>query len=101
MEFSEMSRGEQFLLLLRREYESVLKNARLNVSLIRHQLKTYQYDNYEGILKDLIFNLNTIKHYSQVLDNLKGAENEEILTDSEFKSETLDKFNGITCITVC
>lgn len=100
MEFDKMSRGQQFLHLLRLEYQNLLRNARLQVLLTKHKMELYAYEDEEETLKDLEFYQNSIKYYSDILKELEGAENEEILTDSLPESESLNTFKGITCITV-
>lgn len=100
--FDKMTKGEQFLKLLRVEHEEQLKYARYFSSILRYGLNTYLYSPEERAAKEkeLSFLEMDIK-YAQDALNMLGAENDEPVTESK-DSETpnSDKFTEITCTTV-
>jgi len=99
-----MTPGQRYLLLLRREYQTLIRIAEVNVANARYSLDTYVHDDdsirrMEQMIRE---EEADIVYFREKLAEMGGAENEEpILTESQLGSESPnDKMERITCTTV-
>lgn len=99
--FEQLSRGEQYKVLLTREYEDLARNALLDVSTLTHSLKVYTYATWEReeLEEQLRMRKGDLNYYRSALKNLKGAENEDIALTVP-RTEPLSQFAEISCTTV-
>jgi hypothetical protein len=100
--FDDLSRGEQFLLLQQRDYEAIVKGHRDQIQYIKYMMERYPGaygpEDVARMLTEIEVYKLDIEYYSQYI---KGAENEEPLTESHKESESpIDTFKGVTCTTV-
>lgn len=98
-----MTRGQDYLRLLRMEYEDLVKIARTQIASYRYYMEHYTLtpDDIQNYLDNIRFNEMDIKQYGEALELLGGAENEDTLTESIKDSESpRSEFVGINCTTV-
>jgi len=103
MDFDQLSRGDQYLVLRNRELESLILDAVVEIEhsfyLLDRYPNAYNSLDNEMILNNIETNRRDIQYYSRLLKG--GAENEGSLTESQNDSESpTNRFTGITCTTV-
>ena len=98
--FNEMTRGEQYLRLLRIEYEDQLRFASYFRANILYSLRTYPHTPEE--LQEKMKEVSALEiDMKRAREFLGGAENDEIVTEPQSsETPTTDKFTEITCTTV-
>lgn len=101
MDLNQLSRGNQYIHLLRIEYMDLLRQSRLTAYSVREALKRYTYS-----AEDLISLEHTLKtseieiqYYTQILEGM-GAENEESVLTAQSPSAESPQYAGESCITV-
>lgn len=103
-EFDELSRGKQYILLLDRDYEILVRILRTEIRslyyLMDHYPESYSPIDVARINNEIRVMEQDIQYYSKYTTE-KGAENEAILTESTYDSESpKDTFKGPTCTTI-
>jgi len=100
--FNELTRGEQYLRLLRIEYEDLIRAARFDIYYWKELLTRYQYTpiELENIQKSMQSGYRDIEYYSEKLRELGVENGDRILTESNNSESPIDRFEGITCTTV-
>lgn len=98
-----MTRGQEYLKLLKIEYQDLVKIAKSHIAMYEYSLEHYVFEPEEKVtvLKFIEEYKQDVKYYSESLRLLGGAENEDtILTESKNSESPRDKFVGISCTTV-
>lgn len=101
--FDQLTRGEQYKVLLGREYQDLIRLATLDIAMIKSSLDKYAYSASERmeVEEELRLRVIDLDYYRKSLRTLsKGAENEDIILTVLSPSTETPQYKEESCTTV-
>jgi tRNA U38,U39,U40 pseudouridine synthase TruA len=98
-----MTKGQEYLRLLRIEYQDLINIAKSEIAGYRYYMEHYLLtpEDIQTYLNQIRWNEFDIQQYSEALKLLGGVENAETRTESRGDSESPRRqFTGVNCTTV-
>lgn len=96
-----MTPGQRYLMLLKIDYEVLIRDAYSDIQYVNYMIETYAYTEgeYASYMRRIKEHELDIEYFSKKLKELGGAENGPSPTESNSESPK-PGFQGITCTTV-